>query len=224
MYSRVQQVLALLCGFPPCCDNALPRNPALNITMSFTNGSRYDKRQAIVTLYNIGQKPAEIYRYTGYPKTTIRNVIEKYLKRGHTYDAPRSGRPPTLSTWDKKRMIKAVEQNPASSLRGIAGSARLNCSASTVDKALREAKYTLHAKRPKLWLRPGHPMQRLEWCNRRRHWKKDEWRKRVWTDESKIECDPNPVGQKVRYQPGQQLNEKHLKPTFKSSRPNIHVW
>jgi hypothetical protein len=64
----------------------------------------------------------------------------------------------------------------------------------------------------------------MEWCNRRRHWRKEEFRKRVWTDESKIEYDPNPAGQKVRYKPGQQLNEKHLKPTFKSGRTSIQIW
>lgn len=44
------------------------------------------------------------------------------------------------------------------------------------------------------------------------------------TDKSKMEYDPNPAGQKVRYTPGQQLNEKHLKPTFKSGRTNLEVW
>jgi hypothetical protein len=64
----------------------------------------------------------------------------------------------------------------------------------------------------------------MQWCSRRQHWLVGEWRKRVWTDECKIEYDPNPGGHKVRYHPGEQLNEKHLKPTFKSGRTMIQVW
>jgi transposase len=111
--------------------------------------SRYDKRRSIVTLHGIGKSPAEIHRDTGYPETTIRDVVKRYTKRGHIHDAPRSGRPPALNTWDKKQLEKVVEDEPASSLHKIAETAHLTCSPTTVDKALKEAKLTLHVKRLK---------------------------------------------------------------------------
>lgn len=85
---------------------------------------------------------------------------------------PQSGRPPVLSHWDQKWMENIVVNEPTS----------------TVDKAL-------HAKRLRPWLKPEHPPKRLEWCNRRRHWEKEEWRKPAWTNECKIGYDPNPARQ-----------------------------
>lgn len=57
--------------------------------------------------------------------------------------------PSTLKT---KKIEKTVEKDPTSSLCKIVKTASLICSPVTIAKVLKEAKLTLHVKRPKLWL------------------------------------------------------------------------
>jgi len=43
-------------------------------------------------------------------------------------------------------------------------------------------------------------------------------------DEATIIYDPNPTDRKVRVRPGERLEEKDLKPSFKSGRTSIGVY
>lgn len=94
--------------------------------------SRYDKRQAVIALHNTGQNAAQIHRDTGYPVRTVLDTIVNEAKRGHTHELPRTGRPPILSAWDKKRIVKVVENEPSSSLVKIKELAVLNCCCNTI--------------------------------------------------------------------------------------------
>jgi len=46
----------------------------------------------------------------------------------------------------------------------------------------------------------------------------------VFVDEATLIYDPNPAGRKVRVQPGEELEEKSLKASFKSGRTSIGVY
>lgn len=88
-----------------------------------------DQRIAIVTHYNIGKKSPEIHRDLGYPERTIRGVTKRYKERGHINDALRSGRPPTLNTHDKKKLVEACEKEPAATFHTLSNLDNIHCSA-----------------------------------------------------------------------------------------------
>ena len=62
------------------------------------------------------------------------------------------------------------------------------------------------------------------WCQRRRGWKKEDWRKCVWLDEARVEYTAYQLGRKVRIRPGEELDEKNLAPSFRSSQIEVGFW
>lgn len=150
-----------------------------NLIMISSEPSRYDKRKAVIALHNMNRYTAQIHRDTGYPVRTVLDTIINQGKRGHTYEVTRTGRPPALSKWEKKRIVKVVENEPSSPLVQIKELAGLNRCCNTIRKFLKAEKSILHTKRHKLWMRPCHLMQRMQWCSRRQNWLVGEWRKRA---------------------------------------------
>ena len=60
------------------------------------------ERGVIVGGWLFGHSEREIEEKTGHPKTTVHRTIEKYRETGTTDPLPRSGRPPVLTSRDKR--------------------------------------------------------------------------------------------------------------------------
>src|SRR6185369_2928251 len=56
------------------------------------------------------RKPAEIMRITGFPKSTIHDLVKKLKERGSLTPLPRSGRPRILTT-EKRRYLGLLIKN-----------------------------------------------------------------------------------------------------------------
>jgi len=77
-------------------------------------------------------------------------------------------------------------------------------------------------KKPKL--RPHHIRQRPEFAQKYQHWTVDDWKRVIWSDETKINrlgCDGrNWVWRK----PGEALTERHIQPTVKYGGGSLMIW
>jgi DDE superfamily endonuclease len=55
-------------------------------------------------------------------------------------------------------------------------------------------------------------------------WTVEDWKKVIWSDESSIWIGANPWRQWVIHSPGQRLNPKYVKKSFKSAQVKVMVW
>jgi transposase len=78
------------------------------------------------------------------------------------------------------------------------------------------------AKKP--GLRPENVEARLNWAIAHKDWTVDDWRRVIWSDESSIWVGVNPRRQWVIRLPGERLNRKYVKKTFKSAQVKVMVW
>jgi len=55
-------------------------------------------------------------------------------------------------------------------------------------------------------------------------WTAEDWKRVIWSDESSIWIGFNPRRQWVIRPPGERLNPKYVKKTFKSAQVKVMVW
>jgi len=65
---------------------------------------------------------------------------------------------------------------------------------------------------------------RLQWAVWYKDWTVDDWKKVIWSDESSMWIGVNPRHQWVIHPPGERLNPKYVKRTFKGAHVKIMVW
>ena len=73
-------------------------------------------RVAIVNLYLQGKSQSEILKILNFPKTSrklIYRTIKRYRDTGSTSDKQRSGRPTSVTTTQKRKVIRSrIQRNP----------------------------------------------------------------------------------------------------------------
>lgn len=167
----------------------------------------------------------KIHDVTGVSRSTIGKVVRRAkMRKGDLHDAPRSGRPPKVTTPIKKRIDMLVEEHPRATLQQIATFADCGISKDTVNRTIHELGYRLIIPRTKPYLTDLQKRKRLDWCLKHRHWRLGYWKRVCWTDEAKVEFCAIEPGKRVRCKPGQELREDLLAPSFKSGRTTVGCW
>ena len=96
------------------------------------------QRSEIVTWHRAGKSIKEISAITGWPKSTIQIMIQKWKQRGTLESRPRSGRPATVTAVMKKRIDNYVTKNDEAVSSEIVKALHLPVSATTVHSLKRE--------------------------------------------------------------------------------------
>jgi hypothetical protein len=76
----------------------------------------------------------------------------------------------------------------------------------------------------KLRLHNENVAKRLEWVLKHKDWTIEQWKHVIWSDESPIWVGVNPRHQWVIRPPGERLNRKYVKKTFKAAQVKVMVW
>ena len=189
--------------------------------------SRYERSHAIAVLADLETRKSysQIARELGIPRSTVQSVVKRYRARGHIGDASRSGRPSKITEDIKLRVEKSVQDNPHASLNEITESIQdLDIGRTTVNKVTKQLGFQLRIPRKKPFLTPIAKICRQYWSRKRLSWTKMDWRKCVWLDEAKMQYVAYQPGRKVRIQPGTELLEPNLAPSFKSGSVGVGFW
>ena len=135
------------------------------------------------------------------------------------------GRPSKITPEIKHRVEQAVQDNPRASLNEITESIQnLDIGRTTVNKVTKLLGFQLRIPRKKPFLHPFAKIRRKYWARRRLRWTKKDWRKGVWLDEGKMQYVAYQPGRKVRIQPGKELDDRNLAPSFKSGSVGVGFW
>jgi transposase len=184
-----------------------------------------DKENAVIQLLSQGLSLRKVAEQVGIGASTVGRIARRSLPdrvRGM------AGRPRLLSDTDKRKIMRDIlSGNCDTAVQATASLARdagVVVSTNTVRRVLKES--GLHAspkvKKPMLSLR--HRKARMEFAIRHKDWTVDDWRKVVWSDETKI----NRLGSDGREwcwkNPGEALSNRTCKPTVKHGGGSLMVW
>jgi len=142
-------------------------------------------------------------------------------------DAPRSGRPKKITSPLQQQVEDIVLANPHASLSEITDNLhnlQIDIGRSTVDTVTKELGFKLRVPCKKPYLDAFTKIRRKFWCHGRLNWQKEDWRKAVWLDESRMEFVVHQPGRKVCIRQGEELLDRNLTTSFKSDRVTVNFW
>lgn len=119
---------------------------------------------------------------------------------------------------------RALKQHSFTPLRDITNIIGLPISETTVRRRRSEAGLGSYIAAEKPGLSDEIVASRLRWALRYKDWTIEDWKKVIWSDESSIWVGVNPRRQWVIRPPGERLNRKYVKRTFKNAHVKVMVW
>ena len=184
-----------------------------------------DTRNSIIALIDSGLSSHEVEARLGVSYGTVSRVR---AKARHDVQKSRGGRPAKLAATDKRRLVRMVTSaradNAVQVTRQLKDTTNVDCSAQTVRRALREASLEASPKTKKPRLLSRHIRQRRDFASDHRCWTTEDWKRVVWSDETKINRVGSDGREWVWRQPGSAITEQHVKGTVKGGGGSLMMW
>ena len=157
-------------------------------------------------------------------RNAVRTVLTNYTfetfkgcKPCHNYQR--------ITTEDEDKTIKnMLKHNSFLPLRDITNLLPVKISQTTLRRRRTEFRLGSYVVAKKPGLRPENVEARLRWALEHINWSVEDWKRVIWSDESSIWVGVNPRRQWVIRPPGERLNRKYVKKTFKSAQVKVMVW
>lgn len=184
-----------------------------------------DIKNSIIDLIDQGISSRQIARQLGVGSTTVDKVKSTHRPNK---EKPKGGRPEKLTRTDKRHLVRlatSLDNATATRLAGELGeSTSLTASPQTVRNALKQAglKSAVKVKRP--LLAPRHIRARLEFAKKYLSWTKIDWRRVVFSDETKVNRLGSDGRQWVWKKPGASLKSQHVQGTVKFGGGSLMLW
>ena len=189
-----------------------------------TNGERW----RALGMLDAGMSLRAVGRHFGRSHTTIARLVKKTRASGTASHAGTGAARHTTSRADRHllRMVRGNPTLPATLLRLMwhERSRRGNIlSAGTIRNRLREQGLRSRKMRKRPRLSPAHVSRREQWAMQRVHWRMQQWRRVVFTDESRFRLYRNDGRIRVWRMPRQEMLQQHVQPTQQQGA-SLHVW
>jgi transposase len=152
-----------------------------------------EQRAIALGQFQAGRRVADVAAQFNVVPRTIRNLHARFAQTSHVKDRPRSGRPKVTTPRQdnfirnytlRNRFATSKEVNQA--LQNAAPAGRQRISDKTVRRRLHE--HGIKSRRPiiKQVLTQRHKAARLQWSVAHQHWRLNQWRNVLFSDEVRI--------------------------------------
>jgi transposase len=172
-------------------------------------------------------KQVDICKKFNLSTSTVHSIVKKYKEDGLKAPKSRSGRPQALSNRDGRSLALSVRRAPTEPM-GIhsqnLGSTRGVVSLPTIRKKLRQKGFSSFKVAQKPFLGLNHRRRRKNWVILRQNWTIEQWKKIIWSDESRFLLRHNDGGVRVIRKKGERLLDQHVLPTWKFGKGSVMVW
>lgn len=185
-------------------------------------------RSAIITLHKEGYSIRLIARKIHVSYKGVQNTIRRFNETGSLANRPRSGRPKCTTKQEDLTLKLISKRNRRLTAPEIRASLNMHrnkqVSLSTVKLRLKECGLFGRVAVRKPLLKPQNRRKRLEWAKKYQNFTIEDWKKVLWTDESKFEIFGNKRRVYVRRSVKEKMMPKCVVPTIKFGGGSIMVW
>jgi len=144
-------------------------------------------RLNVISLVKQGISTREIEKKLRISHSTVNRISQKFCK-GEKF--PQYGRRPLLTAKTKRFMVRLITtgkvENAVTLTQCIKECENISVSPNTTRRALKEAGLRAFEKTKKPKLSKRHIKQRLDFAFKYRDWTVDDWKKVIWSEETKI--------------------------------------
>lgn len=182
-------------------------------------------RQLIVEKLESGKSLMQVSNELNVPKSTAHSIWKKYCATGSVINKIRSGRPSKTTEKERRIICRESKKNPFSSAIMIRNQISLskNVSVWTIRRILQKDKLHGRVAARKPLLNKKQIINRLKWCKEYNSWQKNEWKKVIFSDESKIEIMSN--RRKIVWRPnGSRYKKNYTCKTVRYCKYSLLVW
>ena len=183
------------------------------------------KRDRIVTLLTSGTSAHDIHHLTGTSIGAISKIHAEYCP-----ELPKSsgGYPRKLTAANinyAKRIIRMRKaDNAVQVTKALKDVTNQSISSQTVRRNLKEIGLRPVVKRKRPLLTARHRRERLQWAERCKEYTVEDWKRVVWTDETKINRLGSDGRKWVWKEVGEPLNDRLVESTVKFGGGNVMMW
>ncbi|KAL6466679.1 hypothetical protein MHYP_G00244830 [Metynnis hypsauchen] len=148
------------------------------------------ERGAVIGCHLCSKSSREISSLLNIPQSTVSCIISKWKRLGTTATQPRSGRPRKMTEQGQRMLKHIVRRGHQLSAESIATDLQTSCglqiSTSTVRRELHEMGFHGGAAASKPYTPKRIAERRMQWCKAHRHWTLEQWRRVLWSDQSRF--------------------------------------
>lgn len=152
------------------------------------------------------------------------------IRSKHCPDAPKlsAGRPSKLSPTNIRHAIRLITSAKADTAVDVAKTlstiTNTLLSSQTVRRGLKTAGMKAVVKKKKPLLTKKHRKERLDFALAHQYWTIEDWKKVLWSDETKINRLGSDGRKWVWKKPGEALNDRLIEPTLKFGGGSLMMW
>lgn len=183
------------------------------------------QKENILSLASNGHSTRSIASKLGVGRSTISRTLQDLLPNHQT---PSAGRPSKLSPTDERAIISQI--NTGKVTTAVQATHHINTiisnpiSAQTVRRVLKKHSFKAVVKKKKPKLTAVQRKKRLAFALKYREWTVEDWKRVIWSDETKINRFGSDGKQYVWKQKGQGLIDREIQGTVKFGGGNVMVW
>jgi transposase len=185
-----------------------------------------DKRSSVISLLNDGYSHRQIQAKTGVGKGTV-GRISKEVELDKENNP--GGRPCSLTPRDKQSIIRQIStgslDNAVQATQFINSVITNPVTPQTVRNALKESGFYSATKKKVPMLKKTHRQKRLKFAEYHANWTVEDWKRVLWSDETKINRIGSDGKVYVWKQRGESISDRTTTPTVKhGGGNNLMVW
>ncbi len=188
-------------------------------------GITADQRDSVISLLKSGASTREVVKRVGISLGAVSKIGKQNC---NNRDKNKGGRRSILSAADKRHCVHLVTkgrlENAVQVQKQLKMDYSIDVSVETIRRALKEAGLGSFEKEKKPALSDTNAKKRLEWCLAHRNWTIDDWKRVVWSDETKINRFNSDGHVWAWIRDGETLQPQHVKQTRKHGGGGLMFW
>lgn len=183
-----------------------------------------EQRTRIIELQAEKKSQVEIADIMNVSGHCVQDTLKRWEEEGSIQSHPRAGRPKALDERDIRHLVRLSNNDANATLDDLTKDSGLDVCKETVGRTLRKVKFYVRWARHKPYITPATRYKRLVWARQQHKITPIAWRRRVFTDEVKVEMNVRGSRPKVCRPPNTEYEDRYLAPALKNDQTSAMFW